>query len=138
MSGFAVPSPHRIDRLRYLSTTILIDAAGIDPDPVNQLQCALLLPTMSADEGAEALDLPISLALLISSLEHIFVGGFIRAPTMGGYNVGWNVIIVELFELQRVDIEEAHGIADWLEASTSPNEKVRNGTRNYSQVCYTG
>ena len=79
---------------------------------------------MPANKGAEVPDLLISLALLILSPEHILVGSFIRAPTMGGYNVGRDVLAVKLLELQRVDVEEAHGITENLEALTTLNVKV--------------
>ena len=124
MSSLAIPSPHRVDRFRHFGTAILIYAASIDPDPINQLDCALLFSTVPANKGAEVLDLRISLAMLILSLEHILVGSFIRAPTMRGYKVGRDVLAVKLLELQRVDIEEAHGITETLEALTTLNVKV--------------
>ena len=43
---------------------------------------------------------------------------------MRGYKVGRDVLAVKLLELQRVDIEEAHGITQTLEALTTLNVKV--------------
>jgi hypothetical protein len=104
----AIPSPHGVNRLRNLGAAVLVDAAGIDPDPIDWLLRVLRVAAYLTGEGAEAQDLLISLALLVALFENILVCYLIRGPSVRSYDVWRDPIAMEVSKLPGVEVEEAH------------------------------
>ena len=105
-----IPFPHRIYRFRYLGTAILIDAARIDPYPLRLLVFRMLILTQLRRKSAETSDFLVTRTFPVPSLMYVFITGFVGAPAMRSYHVGWGVILVKISELERVDVEQAHWI----------------------------
>ncbi|CAD6594182.1 MAG: hypothetical protein ASARMPRED_008801 [Alectoria sarmentosa] len=89
----------RIDRLGKFGAALLVDATGVDPNP---------LKTSAAGEITALFNLDVALMISLFALSELLKGYLLIAPPVRQNSVGWDLAIKELLELECFRVEKTH------------------------------